>query len=420
MIMQSMPLTFRNFKKCATEVKVEMNKLAIIFVILSTCFFPTSLDAQGTGLFHTEEERIIDAEGKVFIIHGANIPGPRFSWKIEPSVAHVATKMEAWGMNGVRVAWRRFQSKTNDPCDHPVKWNQNKNAPIEEYIREFVVKRGMVMLITSHDWYGSDLVDHPCASEKIRQMMVGLARAFGTQSSRTGVFTAGEAPVKLTDEQASRIWFDVRNEPINGTSASIMKSLKKDYDKTVSAIRNLGAENIIVLEGSRWGRDSGTASKSWIKTHGPYFRDKYDNIAFSHHSYGWTAANENNPDYGNLEKYYQWMIDNNMPIINGELSREEGGIEVTRYAYGEVNDNWLNGGFETNGANYKKGIGILYWSFWGGDDADLTTSENGGGHHIIFKNGTPTNLTEEGKIVYADIRRGDKKWPAPCGGDGCN
>lgn len=397
-----------------------MKKITFILIILTTCTGTNNLLAQGTGLFHTEEERIIDPGGDVFIIHGANVPGPRFSWKIEPSVAHLASKVEVWGMNGVRVAWRRFQDKDNDPCDHPVKWNQNKNEPIEEYIREFVVKRGMVMLITSHDWYGSDLVDDPCASEKIRQMMVDLAKAFGTQSSRTGVFTKGQSPVMLSDEQASRVWFDIRNEPINGTSASIMKNLKNDYDKTVSAIRDLGTENIIVLEGSRWGRDSGTASKSWIKTHGPYFRDKYHNIVFSHHSYGWTAANENNSDYGDLAEYYQWMIDKNMPMINGELSREEGGIEVTRYAYGKVKSNWVHGGFEKNGANYKKGISSLYWSFWGGDGADLTTSENGGGHHIVFSNGVPVNLSEEGKIVWADIRRGNKNWSAPCGGNGCD
>ena len=387
--------------------------LLFIFILLGLSSF-----SQGTGKFHTEGERIISPSGDVFILRGANIPGPRFSWSVDIPIEKLASKVEEWGMNGVRVAWRNFQKKNNDPCGYPVEWEQNQNPSIEDYVKEFVINRGLVLIIDNHDWYGENLVNHPCVSPKIRNFFVDMAKAFGTQSSRSGKFTPGKKSLNLSPKEASKIWFDLRNEPLRGSEDSNMKKLKTEYDKTIKAIRETGANNIILLEGSRWGRDSENPSKSWIKTYGPYFRDQYNYIVFSHHSYGWKASNEDNPDYGDLTSYYQWMIDHNMPILNGELSKEEGGIEVTRYAYGEIDKNWCEGGFKSNGALYKKGISRLYWSFWGGDDADLTTE--GGGHYIQFNGNCPVNLTEEGKIIWADIKRGKKLWKAPCGGTGCN
>jgi hypothetical protein len=53
----------------------------------------------------------------------------------------------------------------------------------------------------------------------------------------------------------------------------------------------------------------------------------------------------------------------------------------------------------------KYGIGKIFWSWFCGDNSKLCTTGNGGGFNIDRLDGTmPTNLTEEGKMIWLDNR----------------
>lgn len=351
--------------------------------------------AQSTGLFHTEEERIIDANGQVFVPHGVNVNGPRWAWS--NTGTPLSTKgnsiKNVWGFNAVRVVWRRYE-------DRP---NQGTGFTMDEYIQEYVVNRGLLVMIDLQDYLGENNFTPEWHQQTIEHW-IEMAQKYGVGVNRSG------SVVNLTEEQASMIWFNIHNEPISSNTNEQMVSLKERYEAVIDTIRALGAQNIFVLDGSTYANEY--QSPTFNKTYGPHFVDKYENIIMSVH-YGksdWTKATWQN--------YMQWFVDRNIPLLGGEISQAAPGkdIRTTHAFYGDESSSWATGGFTVDGAGFEVGVGGFYWHFYGGDDGDLTTSNRG---WLVNDDTNPTNLTEEGKIIWADIRRGDKNWTAPCGGDGC-
>ena len=374
--------------------KRRLFNLFFICSLLSLSWQPITF-AQGTGMFHIEEERIIDSEGNVFVPHGVNVNGPRWAWSNTntPLDTKGYSIAEVWGFNSVRIVWRRYEDKPG----------QGTGFTIDEYIQEYVVKRGLVAMIDLQDYLGQNNFSSEWHQQTLDHW-TEMAKKYGAGSSRS------LDQLGLTDEQASRVWFNIHNEPISDNSSSNMSALKARYDAVIDAIRDLGAQNIIVLDGSTYANEY--QEPTFNKTYGPHYRDNYDNIVMSVH-YGksdWSLST--------WQSYLQWFIDNDIPIVGGEISQAAPGkdIRTTHGFYGDENSNWATGGFSYNGASYNVGVGGYYWHFYGGDSGELTNSSRG--WHVNDEV-NPTNLTEEGKIIWADIRRGDKAWAAPCGGDGC-
>lgn len=342
------------------------------------------------GIFHTANGQIIDPDGNVFIAHGVNANGPRY-WP-EPdgySLSELGRLMaEVWGFDCLRLCWRVWENAgahTTNP------WS------IEEYVEEYAVNRGMVVMIEMHDHTGGNELGTSFTNQA-RDFWVDLARKFGTHLYGDSPSDPAGLGYSMTKAQASLVWFNLRNEPISGNGDDLMRDYRDHCDAITDAIRAEGARNIVVLDGSTWANEYNNTT--FNKTYGPYYRDNYDNVVMSFH-YGSSSWR-----YDDYASYFDYFIDRNIPLIVGEISSAAPNktIENTRACYGEINDDWSNGGFATNGACYDKGIGKLFWHFSGGDDGKLTTS--GGGWSISgYEDGVPDNLTEEGKIVWADVRR---------------
>ncbi len=342
------------------------------------------------GIFHTANGQIIDPEGNVFIAHGTNANGPRY-WA-EPSGYSLSDLgrllADVWGFDCLRLTWRVWENAgahTTNP------WT------IEEYVEEYAVNRGMVVMIEMHDHTGGNETGSSFTNQA-RDFWVDLAQKFGTHLYGDTPSDPAGLGYSMTKAQASLVWFNLRNEPIGGNSDGVMSSLKDHYDAISDAVRDEGAQNIIVLDGSTWANEY--KSKTFNKTYGPHYRDNYDNVVMSIH-YGSSSWR-----YDDYASYFDYFLTREIPLIVGEISQAAPNKTVanTRACYGEINDDWANGGFSSNGACYDKGIGRLYWHFAGGDAGELTTA--GGGYAISgYEDGKPDNLTEEGKIVWADIRR---------------
>jgi hypothetical protein len=354
------------------------------------CISLLSFSAVSQGIFHTANGQIIDPEGEVFIAHGTNANGPRY-WA-EPggySLSELGRLLaDVWGFDCLRLTWRVWEN-ANAHTENP--WT------IEEYVQEYAVNRGMVVMIEMHDHTGGNEVGSSFTA-KARDFWVDLAKKFGTHRYGNTPSDPAGLGYSMTKAQASLVWFNLRNEPIGGNGDGEMNDLKNHYDAISDAVRAEGAQNIIVLDGSTWANEY--KSTTFNKTYGPHYRDNYDNVVMSIH-YGSSSWR-----YNDYASYFDYFLNRKIPLIVGEISQAAPNktVENTRACYGEINNDWANGGFSSNGACYDKGIGRLYWHFTGKDDGKLTTS--GGGYAISgYEDGKPDNLTEEGKIVWADIRR---------------
>ncbi|HEY9836398.1 MAG TPA: hypothetical protein V6D27_05835, partial [Vampirovibrionales bacterium] len=86
--------------------------------------------------------------------------------------------------------------------------------------------------------------------------------------------------------------------------------------------------------------------------------------------------------------YLDRAIAKNIPLIIGEY-----GVEKNAEFKSPVE-------FMFNTA-VPRNIGRIVWAWWGGDNFELTTTDNGGGHHIDSCE-NPTNLTWLGEQVWKD------------------
>jgi hypothetical protein len=363
-----------------------------ILTLVSICITLAAVSSHGeaTGLFHIEEGRIIDPDGHDFIAHGVNSCGPRY-WRTPVTAEDNAVLLaDVWKVDALRLNWRVWENSGA----------HDENLPIDEYIENYLVKKNLVCMPTIHDYTGGSRVSGSF-HDKVKEFWLGLIAKYGTHLYTDVPSDPAGNGYNMTKRQASYFWCNLRNEPIGGNSSSELKGLKAHYDDIIEAIRATGAENIITLDGSTYANEY--KSTTFNKTYGEHYRDDYTNVAMSMH-YGHSSWGVE--EYGN---YFTFFTDRKIALIVGENSRAAPGKGVgnTRGCWGYINYEWAKGGFQTHGAAYNYGIGCFYWHFHGGDGGKLTSG--GGGRFIMgYEDGVPDNLTEEGKIIWADARRPDK------------
>ena len=310
------------------------------------------------GHFQVIEDKIYAPDGQEFIIKGTNINGPKFGWPGDtPGYVHLIA--DCWRFNTVRVNVMLFDGQP-----------YAENGTIEQIIDAYTAK-GIVTIVEAHDrtgkyYEGSDL-------EALKAYFRDLAIQY---------------------KNNPYVWFNVMNEPGGHSSSDEIEQWLTVHREVIEAIRSVGADNIIVVDGHYWGQDVGEwnakvvkVSKSAVLGHAQdlaKFNGKtFRNLVFSIHLYDQWDYSE-----AKLADYLKRVQDKQLPLIIGE--------------YGAKKDGTFKSSVEFMfNAAVPRNVGRIVWAWWGGDDFELTTDDNGGGQHIDDCQ-NPTNLTWLGEQVWND------------------
>ena len=314
-------------------------------------------------LFKVVGTKIYDPNGREFIAKGVNVNGPGFGWPGD-TPGYADEIIERWKFNSIRLNVKELD---------PAPWTYAENGTVDEIIDTYTDK-GAVVVLEPHE--------------------------------NTGGYFTGSQLDKLEQwwrQQADQykdnpyVWFNTSNEP-GGSNSSNSENVAKwvnQNQRIINAIRNEGADNVIVVDGHYWGQDVGEwnsspvkESKSAILGSSSQLKDPEKKLVFSVHLYDqWIYGQSKMADY------FDRVQAAGVPLLIGE--------------YGATKDGKFK---EAVSSMFKtavpREIGRFAWAWWGGDDFELTTSNNGGGQHAQYdSNGNITNLTWFGKQVLADNRR---------------
>jgi hypothetical protein len=330
-------------------------------------------------LFRVNGTQIIGPGGKEFVIKGVNVNGPGWAFSRD-TLQDVEKIVDVWQFNTVRLcAATRWDS-----------WARHHNSDLDALVDAFT-KRGIVVMLELHDYTG---------------IYPPLEDDGGYVLPNTDIIRPLRDLIAWWVDKAERfkdnhyVWFNIMNEPGNDDSKESAEMWYYVHDVVIKAIRDAGADNIIVLDDHGFGQASGyrggiNSYASAVMKMGPALNEKYNNLVFSLHVYeAWTDG------YNRFHRYFDDAENLGLCIILGEYG-------VLRNSVGLHNAvmNMFNAAIPRN-------IGRIYWA-WDDRALPLTESESGCGWDIDRTDGTmPGNLTWVGELVWLD-NRGLLEAPVP-------
>lgn len=313
--------------------------------------------------FRVEGTRIIAPDGNEFIIKGVNVNGPNWPWSRD-TLQDAELICDIWGFNTVRVNCfpRLSYIKTN--------------LDLDSIVNAFTSKK-IVVQLEVHDYTGT----YP----KDRRVQIDEKHFYPSLQELIDWWVDKAQRYKRNPY----VWFNIMNEP--GGPENVPEDWKTAHEAVISAIRDTGANNIIVLDGHQFGQESGGREdiKSGILKYGEYFANNYNNIVFSLHMYyEWTNGQER------LEQYINKAHQKNLCLHIGEYGGTNGDYKVNGAVAAMFN------------ACMPKNIGRILWHWAGDDQFDLTYgTSKGGGWEINRTDGNkPSNLSWFGNLVWQDLR----------------
>ncbi|HVW93016.1 MAG TPA: cellulase family glycosylhydrolase [Devosia sp.] len=334
--------------------------LAVILTALALAYGAPASAAPG---FSVADGTIIGPDGKPFVARGVNVSGPNWVWhhKTAPDAALIA---DCWGFNLVRVNIFLFPETKYPQVDD--------NNDLDAIVQAFT-SRGIVVVIEAHDRIGSFFAGADL--KYLADWYAGLARKY-----RGNPY----------------VWFDIMNEP-GGYGPPDGDKWLLTHRTAIAAIRDTaGADNIILVEGTTWGQDTGrltpepvtVAESAILGLAGEVtaFGGKtYDNIVFSIHVYDmW------NFPPAKLAAYIAEVKRRHLALLIGE--------------YGSETDDGLSTLPATRAmfeVAVPQQVGRAVWHWDGGTVNTLTIGRPGGGWQIDSCT-APHNLTPLGQLVWND------------------
>jgi hypothetical protein len=317
-----------------------------LLLLLLNCLCGSQVLSQN---FEVQGTKILDPDGKEFIIKGINVNGPHWPWN-RPTVPDADLMTKVWKFNTVRINF--FPSLATNGCC------RNNNTNTDEIITTFT-SRKVVAILENHDFTGK--YPNDTELENLKNWWTDLANKY---------------------KNNTYVWFNIMNEPGGGGVAP--ERWKETHEAVVKAIRATGADNIIVLDGHQFGQESGykDPKNSAILTFGQYFVQNYKNITFSLHLYSeWIYGQER------LTRYIDDVLAKGLSIHLGEYGTADNYSKAVAVDIFKV-------------APPKK-IGRIAWQ-WTGVDAHKLT-QNSGAWAINKTDGSkPTNLSFVGNLIWKD------------------
>src|SRR5664280_175344 len=197
------------------------------------------------------------------------------------------------------------------------------------------------------------------------------------------------------------VWFNIINEPVTGGQESFADWTAMTQP-SVKAIRDTGARNIVVVDGSAWGQEANDWScgdapyqNSAILALAPSMQATYGNILPSVHVYGeWGGGSYGCPAQqlnDRLSNYIDRVHAANLPLVIGETGDQPN----------PLGDGWVTGGSYAGTETAfnvapSKGVGILWWHSSGGSGYFLCD----GGWEGIDSASNPTTLSHFGRRLF--------------------
>jgi len=237
--------------------------------------------SSGKGWLRTEGKWIVDSEGNIVILRGANFMGYEFgAWDSHTEEDYA--RMASWGFNVVRlpIAWHYIEPQ-------PGAYN---SSYFEIYVDRDIAwakKYGIYIILDMHQWYWSPHFSHPHRGNGMPVWLVGeypdseegRRKAItdfwlgkgpnGTVASQTNP-SMQDRYVEAWKYVASRysnepfiMGYDLFNEPQDPktedmTSQQVADSLFSLYDKLIETIRAIDSSHIIIYQtlggGAWWAR----------------------------------------------------------------------------------------------------------------------------------------------------------------------
>ena len=317
-----------------------------------------------TGRFYTQGAKIINPKGKVFVARGANINGPAYHFRSDPIDNPGPLGMSSLDM--IANCWKFNIVRVNTFASSMLLYPEDFDRIVKAF-----TERGIVVMIEPHDYTGR----YPSPDVEMK-MLAG-----------------GHRTLAARYKDNPYVWLNVMNEP-NAEKPEQARDLWVETHRTlIRAIRETGADNIIVADAHGWGQDnrggSGSSILNWGGELQNFDNKAQPNIVFSLHVYElW-----NNADQAFAE-YFDTAAAKGLPLIVGEFGMLNGPRDT------------LPASTSMMAAAKPRGIGWLVWHFDGGDTNDLTLPSTGG--WMIDDCAAPANLTPLGRLVWDGAPSGTK------------
>lgn len=262
--------------------------------------------------FHVEGDRLLDAQGRDFVMRGVNHGHVWFPDQLEVAMRAIA----ATGANTVRVVLATGGQ-----------WTRTSGSEIEEILRVCQANQ-LAAVLEVHD--GTGWPESPAARPLSEMVDYWLS---------PDVF----ATLQGTEAQ---VILNIANEPFgNGVSASTYVT---ENVKAVQRLREGGYRHAIMVDGANWGQDWERVMFS--RADEIAAADPLTNLVFSVHMY------EHYGTEGKVRAYLD-AFKGRFPLVVGEFAADHG-------ANGEVDElailKWT----------HRNGQGCLGWS-WKGNTAPL-------------------------------------------------
>lgn len=317
--------------------------------------------------FTTHGTKILAPDGSEFVPVGVNLLGPDSFWPFP--TAGLSDDVLRWGFNTVRLN-SCLPRGCEDVAHHDT--NDDLDAIVDE-----LTGAGIVAVIALHQVEPGRLPDHAETAE-IATWWADIARRY-----------AGNP----------RVWFNLLNEP--GRGDPVPDRWRTIHDRLIEVVRDQGAHNLIVVDGTQWGQEAGlgttgavTERTSAILTHGRSLADAHDGLVFALHVYGQWAAGTEVDRVERLDRFVADVQALGLPLVIGETGAPaiDGAgdlADATRAAYVVAR---------------LRGVGVLAWHGQAGDGYELT--QGGALDDAAFPDGAgrPAGLTWHGELLWSLAR----------------
>lgn len=221
-----------------------------------------------TGRFYTQGAKIINPKGKVFVARGANMNGPAYHFRSDPIDNPGPLGMSSLDM--IANCWKFNIVRVNTFASSMLLYPEDFDRIVKAF-----TERGIVVMIEPHDYTGR----YPSPDVEMK-MLAG-----------------GHRTLAARYKDNPYVWFNVMNEP-NAEKPEQARDLWVETHRTlIRAIRETGADNIIVADAHGWGQDnrggSGSSILNWGGELQNFDNKAQPNIVFSLHVYElWNNADQ--------------------------------------------------------------------------------------------------------------------------------
>ncbi|MFC6066657.1 cellulase family glycosylhydrolase, partial [Streptomyces ochraceiscleroticus] len=282
---------------------------ALLTMAASMFAVPASAGAAAAPGFHVSDGRLLDANGKEFVLRGVNHAHAWYPDRTGKALADV----KALGANSVRVVLG-----TGD------RWAKNDTADVTAVVAQ-CKKNRLICVLEAHDTTG-----------------------YGEQSGAASLSRAVDYWISVQNAlkgQEKYVILNVGNEPFGNTG---YRTWAADTSDAVKRLRAAGFQHTLMADAPNWGQDWSFTMRD--NAAGVFASDSQRNTVFSIHMYGVfdTAAE--------VDDYLNRFVKAGLPLVVGEFG--------DKHSDGDPDENAIMS------RTRQLGLGYMGWS-WSGNGSGV-------------------------------------------------